>query len=305
MVAMLGQLSALFIFIVCGFVLGKIKRIPSEKTSILSVLLVNVFLPCKIFLNFSKNCTVSYLKENYHTLLISTALLLFLAGLSWLLVKPMTKNTYERRLYRYSFAISNYAYLGYVLVEAVFGSQVLTDMILFCIPFAIYTYTFGYALLTSSEGNFAKKLLNPMTVTIVLGMVVGMTKLSIPSIVTTTLTYASNCTGPLSMILTGLVLSSFALRDILPDAKTAVFCAFRLLILPVTVFLICVGVNALFPLPSAVYPVAVIVACMPCGLNTIVFPNLIGEDCRPGARAVLLSHILCLATIPLWVWILF
>jgi predicted permease len=305
MSATFGQLSALFIFIIGGFILGKIKHISSEKSNILSVLLVNVCLPCKIFLNFSQNCTLSYLKNNYHTLLISTALLLFLVGVSWLLAKPLTKNPYERKLYRYSFSISNYAYLGYVLVEAVLGSQTLTDMILFCIPFAIYTYTFGYALLTSSEGNFAKKLINPMTVTIVLGMIVGMIGLPMPEIFTTTLTYASGCAGPLSMLLTGIVLASFAPRDILPDGKTVVFCVLRLLVLPATVFLICIGVNMLISLPRAVYPVAVVVACMPCGLNTIVFPNLIGQDCRPGARAVLLSHLLCLATLPLWMWILF
>ena len=54
------QLIILFVFIFCGFVIGKIKHIPKEKSSILSVLLVNVFLPAKVFLNFStpKNTTI-------------------------------------------------------------------------------------------------------------------------------------------------------------------------------------------------------------------------------------------------------
>jgi len=59
-----------------------------------------------------------------------------------------------------------------------------------------------------------------------------------------------------------------------------------------------------FTLPAAVYPFAVIVASMPCGLNTVVFPRLVGEDCRMGARMILYSHIFSMATIPLWMMIL-
>jgi predicted permease len=66
---------------------------------------------------------------------------------------------------------------------------------------------------------------------------------------------------------------------------------------------ICFLCEMVVPLPNAVYPAVVIMGCMPCGLNTIVFPSLVGEDCRMGAKFVLLSHVLCLASIPLWIWI--
>jgi predicted permease len=64
---------------------------------------------------------------------------------------------------------------------------------------------------------------------------------------------------------------------------------------------ICFLCEMVVPLPNAVYPAVVIMGCMPCGLNTIVFPSLVGEDCRMGARFVLLSHLLCLASIPFWI----
>ena len=67
--------------------------------------------------------------------------------------------------------------------------------------------------------------------------------------------------------------------------------------------IICFLCEMVVPLPNAVYPAVVIMGCMPCGLNTIVFPSLVGEDCRMGANFVLLSHVLCLASIPLWIWI--
>ena len=301
--ATFSQLAILFIFILCGFAVGKIKKIPREKSSVISALLVNVFLPAKIFLNFSEQCTLDYFSESYPTLIVSTALLLLLVLFSLGLSRLLTKERYERKVYRYSFAISNYAYLGYVFVENTLGKTALTDMILFCIPFAFYTYTFGYTLLSNQSGSW-KKLINPMTVVIVFGMIFGISGLQLPDFLGKTLSYASATVGPLSMILTGLVISSFALKELLPDIKTVIFSVVRLAVIPALLLGICLAADKLFTLPSAVYPTAVIMGCMPCGLNTIVFPSLVGEDCRIGARFVLLTHVLSLATIPLWMWIL-
>ncbi len=300
--AALSQLMILFAFIFCGFIIGKIKHISKEKSGILSLLLVNVFLPAKVFLNFSKQCTLSYFTESYPTLFVSVAILLLLVFLSWLISKSLTKQPYERKVYRYSFAISNYAYLGYVFVENTLGAAALTDMILFCIPFAFYTYTFGYSLLSNKPKSW-KNMLTPMTVAIALGMVFGICSIPLPSVLTRTLELASGCVGPLSMTVTGLVISAFSLKELLPDIKTVSFSLIRLIAIPAFLLGACFLFELVLPLPRAVYPAAVIMGCMPCGLNTIVFPSMVGEDCRMGAKFVLLSHVLCLATIPLWMQI--
>ena len=254
-------------------------------------------------MNFSKQCTVSYFTKSYPTLFVSTALLLLLVLVSWIISKPLTKQPYERRVYRYSFAISDYAYLGYVFVEHTLGEAALTDMILFCIPFAFYTYTFGYSLLSNKPKSW-KNMITPMTVAIALGMIFGMCAIPIPPVFSKMFELASGCVGPLSMIVTGLVIASFASKELLPDMKTVIFSLIRLLAIPAFLLGICFLCELFFPLPSAVYPAVIIMGCMPCGLNTIVFPSIAGEDCRMGARFVLLSHILCLATIPFWMWII-
>lgn len=303
MIATISQLVILFLFIICGFIIGKLKGIPIEKSNILSTLLVNIFLPAKLFLNFSQRCTLTYLKTNYSTLIISTGIVALLALFSLGASKLLTKNPYERNVYRYSFTISNYAYLGYVLVEATLGAQALTNMILFCIPFSIYTNSFGYSLLTGKKG-LVKSMLNPLMISIALGMVFGIFKIPIPAILTTAFSNASACTGPVSMVLTGLVISSFTLKELIPNKETFVFSSIRLILIPLFIFSICMLLKPLGLLSEAIYPAAVIVGCMPCGLNTIVFPLLVGEDCKMGAKFVLFTNIMCLVTIPIWVWIL-
>ncbi len=294
MLIILNKLSVLYIFLLLGFFFGKWKKEQNGHTGILSFLLVNLFLPTKVFNTFSKNFTVSYITENQTTIFISVAFLLALIGFSLLVAKLLTKDKYEQKVYRYSLTLANYAYMGYALCESIFGESGLTDLILFCIPFAIYTYTFGYAMLTG-KGNTIKKLLNPMTVAIILGIVVGLTGFELPELMTDVLSSSSACVAPMSMLLTGLTLSAFNLRELVCDIKAYILVAIRLIVVPALVF----GACKLFSLDVVFMP-AVMMSCMPCGLNTIVFPKLVNEDCRLGAKLAMLSHLFSVATIPLW-----
>jgi predicted permease len=208
--------------------------------------------------------------------------------------KLLTKHPYEQKVYAYSFVITNYGYLGYTLIEAVYGESMLADFMLFVIPFPIYIYTFGYSMLTGGKNPF-KKLINPIMIAILIGIVVGLTQLPIPNMVYTVSSMASPCIGPLSMLLTGITLSRFSIKDMLVDKVTYIFCALRLLVIPAVVYLICRVAHL-----DAVLPLAILLTCMPCGLNTVVFPQLVGEDCRPGARLALITHAFSLITIPFW-----
>ena len=269
----------------------------------LSTLLVTVFLPCKVFLNFSRHVTVEYIEKNWLSLLISAGIMIFLALIAALIVGIVTKDGYERRIFKYTLTITNYSSLGYALIESALGDQMLTNTMFFCIPVTVFSYTFGYALLVKG-GSFCRKLVNPMTVAIVIGCIFGLLQLPVPEFAVAVLSELSACTGPAALLFIGLVLSTFSVRDVLPNTKTVIIVIFRLLLLPLIIYVICLLLGKIFPIPAAVYPTAVIVNFLPCGMNSITFPAMYGEDCRVGARLVLLSSVACIITIPLWAWIL-
>ena len=190
MLIILEQLFVLYVFLIIGWGFGKLKKNIVPHTQILSFLIVNLFLPAKVFKSFSTNFNRTYLSENYKSLIVSTALLLLLVGISIVVSKLLTKEPYERKVYRYSIVLANYAYLGYVLVENLYGDRALTTFILFAFPFAIYTYSFGYMLLTESSGSF-KRLFNPITCGILLGALVGLIEIPIPDAALTVISSSS------------------------------------------------------------------------------------------------------------------
>ena len=288
------QLSVLYIFLIAGFLIGRIKKDKASHADILSVLLVNILLPCKVFNTFANNFSVEYFKANYILPLAALVLLSVLVVVSRFGSRLLTKHKYEQKVYMYSFAITNYAYLGYALIGSVFGEAVLAQFMLFAIPFIIYTYTVGYVLLTGGKKPL-KKLLNPITVAIVLGIIFGLTVLKVPDVIGSAVSAASACVGPLSMILTGITLSTFALKELVTDKTAYIFSAIRLLVIPAIAYTVCRGLRL-----ELLAPMVLIITCMPCGLNTIVFPKLIGEDCKPGARLALITHVFSIATLPFW-----
>ena len=301
--ALLQQLLVLCIFIALGWLLGGLRKDAGEKSSLLSYLLVNLFLPCKIFLSYADQFTVSYVQDNYLSFFIATGVLLVLVAITLFLPRLLTKHPYEQKVYSYNITVPNFSYFGYVLVEQVFGPVAMNNMMVFCIPLTIYCYTFGVSMLKNQKVTI-RSLLNTITIAMVVGMIWGLMKLPLPGIVRSVMTGASSCVGPLSMVLVGLVLSTFSLKDLIPNRQAVLFCGIRLLVLPAMVFGVCKGLAALMPLPDAVYPSAVLMACMPCGLNAVIFPRLVNQDCRLGAKLVLLSSLLSCATIPIWLWII-
>ena len=115
-----------------------------------------------------------------------------------------------------------------------------------------------------------------------------------PAIVNTFLGNASGCMAPVSMLLTGMVISEYTMRDMLSRWQVYFVTAMRLLVIPCVVGL----VLKLLRLDVLLLP-AIMMLAMPCGMNTIIFPKLMGEDCKAGASMAFVSSVLCCLTIPL------
>lgn len=288
-----SQVIMLFVFIAIGFVLGKTKISKSEHSQILSSLLVYIFLPCNIFKTFSKNFTVTYIIEGYQQLIVSTVIILILLVLSHFVSKLFSKEKYEKCIYEYSLIVPNYGYMGYALAEALFGEAGLTNMMVFALPVSLYIYTIGFCKLTK-RGFSLKKLCNPVMITTFIGIIAGLFGITVPAVLINVIEKASDCMAPVSMLLTGIVLSGFSFKPIICRLKNYYLTILRLIIIPLLIGFV---LNT-FCEPKLVQT-AVLFYALPCGLNTIVFPKLVNENCEIGAGQALISTMFSCITLPI------
>ena len=290
--AIFGQVLILFAFSAVGFGLAKAGLVKAEHSGVLSKLLVYVFLPCNVFKTFATGFNLEYLKNHYTLVLVSLIAISALSVIAFFGSKLFSKERYERCVFEYSLAIPNSGYMGYPLAEVLIGAAGLMDMMLFAIPVQFYIYTYGYARLTKRK-LAPRKLVNSVTVAMVLGVAFGLSGLALPSIPLTFLTNASACMGPTSMLLAGIAISEFGIKPMFSEKRAYILSAFRLLIAP---FLI--GGFAYLVFGKDVAAIAALYFAMPCGLNTIVFAKAVDEPCKSGASLVFVSTIFACVTIP-------
>lgn len=287
------QVFILFVFAAVGYLLSFFKVVKSEHSKLLSSLLVYVFLPCNIFKTFLTNFNIDYLKQNYVMVAASAITVVVIAIASHFLAKLFSKEPYKRSVYEYSMIVPNLGYMGYALSESLLGSAGLMNVMMCGLPMTCFTYTRGFCLLTKRSFTF-KKILNPIIVSVLLGVVFGLAGIELPQTVITVLSKSSACMAPLSMLLAGIVVSEFNFKKMFSNIRSYIVVLIRLLIIPSLV-------GGLFMLlgQKEIAQSAVMVFSMPCGLNAIIFPKLIGEDCETGASLAFISTVLSCITIPL------
>ena len=294
------QVVMLVLFAGIGYALCKTKLADSKFSKLLSTLEIYVFLPANFIKTYSNQFTVSYCKNGYPIILASLAILVVVIAIAGVLSRLLAPKGYLRAVYNYSLVVPNYGYMGYALAGAVFGELVLQNVMLFALPLTIYIYTVGYNSLIKSGKMSLKKLLNPVLISIAIGAVLGLTGIGkkLPTVVTEVVNKSAACMSPISMILAGMVLAEFKFSTLLKRPSNYAVTVLRLVVLPIAI----AGVLKLLGLglEQIIIPSLMIYA-MPCGMNTIVFPRLVGEDCEPGAALALISTVACCVTLPLCV----
>lgn len=301
MLAMFEQVFILVTFCVIGYVLCKVKLANPDHSKVLSVILVYILFPLMSFKTFSRQFTAEYLQEKGLVLLVSVGLIPAVVIIAKLISKLLGGDPYEKNVNEYSMSMANIGYMGYPLAEAVYGTAGMLDCMMFGLPMTIYINTVGYNMLTAGKGqkSILQKIFTPSMFGILAGCLVGITGLQLPQAVFEIAQMSSNCVAPISMMLTGMAISQFSIKELLCNRKVYIICAVRLALMPVLVWALvklCGFTFALMP--------AVLLYAMPCGMNTIVFPKLVEKDCRLGAGTVLVSTTLSMLTIPLYLYLL-
>ena len=298
--AIFGQVVILIAFCLTGYICCKTKLLNAEHSKPLSVLLVYVFFPCMSFNTFADKFNIGYLSTKWPLILISVGMLMVMVLFSKGMCKVLGSKGYEKNVNEYSMAVANIGYMGYPLVKAVFGDDVLLDCMMFGLPLSIYIGTIGYNMLTAGQGQKSiwEKIFTPSLIGILIGCAAGLFcsifSVSLPKTVHDIADMSGDCVAPVSMLLTGMAIAQFPVKQLLSNWKVYVICVVRLVLAPVLAW----ALIKLTGLHFALIP-AVSLFAMPCGMNTIVYPKLVGQDCRLGAATVMISTLLSMLTIPL------
>jgi predicted permease len=308
----LNPMLTLFICIALGFLSKKAKLLPDNAGTVMAKLETWIFCPALSFSAMATYCTPDKIGAHAINLLISCLGLAIALGIASPLSRVFARGSRaERGIYLYALTFANFGYMGDPVVRAIFGDEIFAYYKLFCLPLYMLIYLFGIGLLVpDGEGGahgVIKKLLNPSTVAMLIGVAVGLSGIGgfIPAPVNSALDLLKDCMGPVAMLLTGFIIAKYDAKKMLKCKRTYLATALRLIVIPSVILCSLFGLKELLslaigaPISNGVIFLAFFATATPLGLNTVVFPEAYGGNPEIGAGMAMISHAVGILTIPI------
>lgn len=291
---MMFQLQlTMFLMLVVGFVCTKLNMFTQKGRESLVNVFINIMIPSSVISSFCKSLTVDVLKKGGWMLLAYTLNLTF----CWLIGKVLYRKIRpdEQGVMKYATIISNAQFMGFPIVEALFGEEGLMLASLAMIPGTIFTWTVALAQFTQMDGKQGIKsvLRHPCFVSVVIGVSLAVLKVPMHPSITDALNRMGNCVMPISMLIIGSILAGVELKTIF-DWKLYYYSLVRLVCVPIALCLI----FTLLHLNPLVRNVTVVMAAMPAGTVTAMLAEQYGANAEFASQLIFLSTLLSIITLP-------
>lgn len=297
----------LFLILIVGFCCHKWGIFPEGTQTVLTKVVIYVATPCTILYSVLANEDLPDAAAIAFILLVSVGCYAVLIALALLAVRLMRVEPGLRGIYVCMLVFSNCGFIGFPVVETIFGSQAVFYTSVFNIPFYPFVYTLGaYLMIRDSRalGGERKRVeikastfLNPCLAASAAAIVLALTGWRFPPVLTDTIASIGNITTPGALLVIGISVARQPLKAMLGSARVYLLSVLRLIAVPTLVWF----ALHFFVRDQLLLGVAVVVFGMPVATAVPMLVTEYGADETSAVQGVFLTTVLSMVTIPLLV----
>lgn len=306
----IGSMGSLVLVTLIGYVAARAGFLTSEVRPKLSALIFNVTLPCTILASVGEVDSSAGTEQVTWSFVLGTALFFVMLAAAALACLALRVPRDERPLYLFMGVLTNTGFIGFAVLESLFGGGSVFLGSIFIAVSNVFLYSIGVGVLTSgSEKNdekdvasmrsfrlvgILKNVLNVPMVASVIALVVFFSGVPLPGPVAQAVDMVGGATSPLAMMLVGLAIAEADLRRVLGNGRLWGFSAIRFLLVPAACYLLLAPV-----VPDALsLGVFIVMLAMPTGSMAAAIASTYG---RPGellSQGTIVSTIASFAIVP-------
>lgn len=319
MFAIFLRTLVIFLMMSTGFGLRRRGTLDDIFNRQLALLLIKVFYPALILSSIIRNFTLRELGANW-TLPTGVFGLMSLGWLVGKLCRPLWRRQPEStvRCFHFMCAVNNYSFLPIMLVASMWGESAVAKVIFASLGAELFVWTLGVQTLTGqrlSTASLRHLISMPMFALLTAIGVIGVRAALasgrvdlgavMPPIQSTLNMLLDTCqitgqaTVPVSAIICGSRMAALQTRHLITPVLASLT-ALRLIAIPA----LAICLLYFIPLPADIRAVLAVIAIQPVSMSSVSLAEVYADDAEFAAAAVLITHILCLATIPLWLHII-
>jgi len=278
--------------------LDKLNFLKQKDMDCLNTIVINVTLPCLIFLNLSN------VNSNLYNQLTILPIIAITTGILCLVIAYIVLTSLKiDKIQKWSLLITvifgQTTFLGFPLVLDVYGQANLVRAIFFDISsYITFAYISIILMLIFGEGlkKPLKKILTlPIIWSIILGIIFSIFNIKIGLVFHDTISFLADATTPIAMLVLGLSLN---FSSLIKNFKISLIMSIiKLIIFPVICFIFLTILN----INSMNFNISIIEAIVPCGIITIVLSINYNLDYQLTVDTIFLSTLLSFITIPIMI----
>ena len=297
-----ARLGAIGLIIILGFTLGKFKMISTETNKEITNLLLTVFMPASLFMAFPSEYDETSLNLFFAGIVAGVLIMFTLIILAKIIFNKVWFKGGLRFESQFALIFNNATFLGYQIVVNTFGPSGVIAYCGFIIAFNIALFSYGIWLF---EHKISLKLIksivtNPNIIAVMLGMLLFLANIKLPTFISSAVGFVGNATTPLSIICIGFMLSRADFKSIFKKWRLVLTAIIQLVLGPVVTYFLLTWLK----FPTEVVQVCTLIQALPTATSLGLFATKYGGNNIEASELVTISTILSVITMPLMVLIL-
>ncbi|MDA1196384.1 MAG: AEC family transporter [Nanoarchaeota archaeon] len=272
-----------FLIILVGYLIGKKRKVDLVP---FTDLIIYITGPALIIFSIAKS-TLDL--KNAANISISSFLVILGMGTITAIILKLTKSK-KRGLYL-PITVGNTGFLGLPLALFAFGNEGLARAIVYDITNAILIFTVGIYLI-SNHSDFKEVFKIPLIYAAILGVILNLTKTTIPSTIATPLEMIGLTTIPLALMILGYNLTKIKITSL----KTTVGASLLRILGGFTLAFI---ITSFLGLQGIDRGIVLILAAQPSSMMSMILCKKYDQDAELAASIVFVSTLISIITIPL------
>jgi len=301
-ILLVKKLFELFLIMIMGFTLVKLKVLNSKDSKSISIISLYLITPCVIINAFQVQYTVE--KRNGLLLAFLAAIIIHIILLS--LTKVFHKFLKLDEVERGSIIYSNSGNLIIPLVASILGPEWVIYSSAFVSVQLVIMWTHGKMLLSSENKiNIRNITTNINFISVIVGMIFFVNQVRLPEVIRDTLGSVGGTIGPISMIITGMLIGNVNLKKLLSYKKIYIVAFLKMIFYPLValVFLKFGGLNSLVPEGKTILLITLLATITPSASTITQMSQIYGRDAEYASIINVITTLICIITMPLIVLI--
>lgn len=292
----------ILVMIAVGYVLTKRNWFDPKSARLLTRLVTQIALPAYMIVTITQKFSAKELLQIIPDLRFPVISMIILMIIAMILVQVFQIKRSRRGLFTSMFFNSNTVFVGLPINQALFGDKAIPYILIYYMANTTIFWTLGVYLIQKDGHLNVKfdlkqtlaKIFSPPLLGFIIGVVLVLTHVEVPTFLNQDLQYIGNLTIPLSMIFIGYSVANAGLSKIHFSRDNVLIILGRFVLAPMIMALLLIPTS----LPILMKQVFILQSAMPVMTNAPIIASLYHADVDYAAIMVTETTVLSLVVVP-------